>query len=100
MSLQGKRIGIAFTGSFCTYEKVFEELRKLAEEGAWIQTVFSNAASTINSRFGNAGDFVKMAEKITGNRPMMTIAEAEPIGPGSLFDILVLFPPMMLWGLI
>ena len=92
MSLQGKRIGIAFTGSFCTYEKVFEELRKLAEEGAWIQTVFSNAASTINSRFGNAGDFVKMAEKITGNRPMMTIAEAEPIGPGSLFDILVLFP--------
>lgn len=23
---------------------------------------------------------------------MMTIAEAEPIGPGSLFDILVLFP--------
>ena len=92
MSLQGKRIGIAFTGSFCTYEKVFEELRKLAEEGAWIQTVFSNTASTINSRFGNAGDFVKMAEKITGNRPMMTIAEAEPIGPGSLFDILVLFP--------
>ncbi|MDY2628837.1 MAG: dipicolinate synthase subunit B [Lachnospiraceae bacterium] len=92
MSLQGKRIGIAFTGSFCTYEKVFEELRKLAEDGAWIQTVFSNAASTINSRFGNAGDFVKMAEKITGNRPMMTIAEAEPIGPGSLFDILVLFP--------
>ena len=92
MSLQGKRIGIAFTGSFCTYEKVFEELRKLAEEGAWIQTVFSNAASTINSQFGNAGDFVKMGEKITGNRPVMTIAEAEPIGPGSLFDILVLFP--------
>ena len=42
MSLNGKKIGIAFTGSFCTYEKVFEELKKLTEEGAIVQTVFSN----------------------------------------------------------
>ena len=27
MSLTGKRIGIAFTGSFCTYEKAFGELK-------------------------------------------------------------------------
>lgn len=92
MLLKGKRVGVAFTGSFCTYEKVFEELAKLTGEGAIVQTIFSHTAGTMDSRFGKAEDFVKKAEEITGNRPMLTISEAEPIGPGSLLDILVLFP--------
>ena len=29
MSLKEKQIGVAFTGSFCTYENVFKELQKL-----------------------------------------------------------------------
>lgn len=92
MSLIGKHIGIALTGSFCTYEKVFQELQKLAAEEAVIQTIFSDAAQTLNSRFGKAEDFIRRAGEITGRKPMMSIPEAEPIGPGSLFDILVLFP--------
>lgn len=92
MSLKGKHIGIALTGSFCTYEKVFQELQKLAAEEAVIQTIFSDAAQTLNSRFGKAEDFIRRAGEITGRKPMMSIPEAEPIGPGSLFDILVLFP--------
>lgn len=92
MSLKGKNIGVAFTGSFCTYEKVFRELEKLVTEGANIQTIFSDASRTLDSRFGRAKDFVKKAEEMTGNKPMMTIPEAEPIGPGSLLDILVIFP--------
>lgn len=92
MLLKGKKIGIAFTGSFCTYENVFSELEKLKEEGTEIQTIFSDAAQTLDSRFGNAKDFVKRAEEITGIQPMLTIPQAEPIGPKSLLDILVLFP--------
>lgn len=92
MSLKGKNIGVAFTGSFCTYEKVFKELERLVAEGANIQTIFSDASRTLDSRFGRAKDFVKKAEEMTGNKPMMTIPEAEPIGPGSLLDILVIFP--------
>lgn len=92
MSLKGKHIGVALTGSFCTYEKVFQELQKLADEGAYIQTIFSNASASIDSRFGEANDFVKKAEEITGIKPMMTIAEAEPIGPKALLDILVILP--------
>ena len=42
MELKGKKIGVALTGSFCTYKKVFQELEKLAEEGAQIQTIFSD----------------------------------------------------------
>ena len=58
MELQGKKIGVAFTGSFCTYERVFIELKNLVQEGAQVQTIFSNAAKSIDSRFGNAEDFV------------------------------------------
>ena len=90
MTLKGKNIGVAFTGSFCTYEKVFKVLEKLAEEGANIQTIFSDASRTLDSRFGRAKDFVKKAEEMTGNKPMMTIPEAEPIGPGSLLDRLAM----------
>ena len=92
MSLEGKHIGVAFTGSFCTYENVFTELKKLVEQGATVQTIFSNASQSLDSRFGNASDFVKKAEEITGIKPMLTIPPAEPIGPGGLLDILVIFP--------
>mgnify|MGYP003278126254 CR=1 FL=1 len=92
MSLKEKAIGVAFTGSFCTYEKAFTELQKLVDEGALVQTIFSDAAGSIDSRFGRAETFIEKAEEITGVKPMLTISQAEPIGPGSLLDILVLFP--------
>ncbi len=92
MSLKGKTIGVALTGSFCTYETVFRELEKLAGEGALVQTIFSDASQTIDSRFGRAASFLERAEEITGVKPLRTISEAEPIGPGSLLDILVLLP--------
>ena len=87
MSLEGKTIGVALTGSFCTYEKVFVGIQSLVDEGALVQTIFSDASSSIDSRFGRAEAFIERAEAITGVHPMMTISEAEPIGPGSLLDI-------------
>ena len=39
---------------FCTYEKVFQALRALKKEEAELQTIFSDAAQAIDSRFGNA----------------------------------------------
>lgn len=92
MSLKGKNIGIAITGSFCTYEKTFIQIEKLVQEGAIVRTIFSNSAATLNSRFGNSEDFLKRAEEITGYPPILTIPDAEPIGPKKMFDILVLLP--------
>lgn len=92
MSLANKKIGIAFTGSFCTYKRIFEELEKLIKEGAEIYTIFSNAAQTIDSRFGKSEDFIKKATELTGKKPILTIPEAEPIGPKAYLDALVIFP--------
>lgn len=90
--LEGKKIGVAFTGSFCTYEKAFKELNKLVEAKAEVQTIFSKESQSIDSRFGNAADFLEEAEQITGNKPILEIETAEPIGPKSLLDILVIMP--------
>ena len=84
MKLKGRKIGVAITGSFCTYEKVFQALRALKKEEAELQTIFSDAAQSIDSRFGNAEDFVTKAKEITGAEPMLTIPQAEPIGPKGL----------------
>ncbi|MCB5457964.1 dipicolinate synthase subunit B [Mediterraneibacter gnavus] len=92
MKLKGRKIGVAITGSFCTYEKVFQELRALKKEEAELQTIFSDAAQSIDSRFGNAEDFVTKAKEITGAEPMLTIPQAEPIGPKGLLDLLILMP--------
>ena len=92
MDLSQKNIGIAITGSYCTYKKVFAELEKLASTGANLYPIFSDHASTTDSRFGKCADFLEQAEKITGKKPITTIPDAEPIGPGALFDILVIAP--------
>ena len=92
MKLKGKRIGVGLTGSFCTYEKAFVQLGKLKEEGAEIVTIFSNASQNTDSRFGTSEEFMKQAEEITGNRPLRTISQAEPIGPKSLLDLLIILP--------
>ena len=92
MSLKETQIGVAFTGAVCTYKKAFLELQKLSNCCGSVQTVFSTAAASTASRFGSAESFYRRAEEITGNKPMMTISEAEPIGPKNLFDALVILP--------
>ncbi len=92
MSLINKKIGIAFTGSFCTYKRIFEELEKLIAEGVDVYTIFSNASQTLDSRFGKSADFMEKAEELTGHKPILTIPEAEPIGPKAYLDALVIFP--------
>lgn len=73
-------------------QKAFLELQKLSNCCGSVQTVFSTAAASTDSRFGSAESFYRRAEEITGNKPMMTISEAEPIGPKNLFDALVILP--------
>ena len=80
------------TGSFCTYTKAFEQIDRLLEEGAILQTIFSDISQHIKCRFGKGEEFVKRAHDMTGNEPMKTIEEAEIIGPTGCLDILILMP--------
>lgn len=91
-SLNGKNIGIAMTGSYCTYAKTFEAIKDLADTGANLIPIFSYQASSTDSRFGTHHDFLQRIEELTGKRPILTIPDAEPIGPKSMLDILVIAP--------
>ena len=92
MKLEGKTIGVAFTGSFCTYEKAMIELENIVRAGANVHCIFSDNSQIIDSRFGKAKDFLKRAEEITNHPIIKTIATAEPIGPKGYLDVLVILP--------
>lgn len=92
MTLSGKKIGVAMTGSYCTYDQVFPQIERLVQEKAEVYTIFSDRSQVTDTRFGKADDFLKKAEAITGRVPITTIVEAEKIGPNNLLDVVIVAP--------
>lgn len=92
MNLNGKKVGIALTGSFCTFEKMFTELEKLTAAGADVYPILSNASQSIQSRFGKPDTYVIKIKEITGREPITSIEGAEPIGPKAYLDVLAILP--------
>jgi len=92
MKLSGCNIGFAITGSFCTFDKIVSQIKILKDENANVIPIFSYNAYNLDTRFAKANEFVKQITEITGNDPINTIQKAEPIGPGKLFDIMVIAP--------
>lgn len=92
MTLSGQNVGVAFTGSFCMHAKVKAAVKEIVAAGANVIPIFSFNTQTINSRFGKAADFMKEITEITGNDPVLTIEDAEPLGPKNLVDIVVIAP--------
>jgi len=92
VELKGKTIGFAMTGSFCTFQKVIKELKELAKEGVTIFPIMSETAYCTDTRFGNAEAFIKEIETICQNSIIKSVKEAEPIGPKSFLDLLIIAP--------
>lgn len=92
MDLKNKRIGFAFTGSFCTIISAYEQMVKLCELGAQVFPIFSFAVNSYDTRFVKAHDFYNMVYSATGREPIATIYDAEPIGPKKLLDAIIVAP--------
>lgn len=92
LKLNNLNIGVAITGSFCTFDKIFLELENLTKEGCNVYTIFSYASQNIDCRFGKSDEFISRAEEITHNKPILTIEEAESLGPQNKLDILIIAP--------
>ncbi len=90
--MEKARIGFAITGSFCTFKEVFAQLETLTTQGFCVTPIMSENAFSTDTRFGRAEDWVKRAEELTGEKVIHTIAQAEPIGPRKLLDLLVIAP--------
>jgi len=92
MTLSGKNIGFAVTGSFCTISEAIIELERLAFLGVEVYPILSTAVATTNTRFGRADDFRRRIEMVTGKDCIDTITDAEPIGPKKMLDLIVVAP--------
>lgn len=92
MNLEEKRIGFVMTGSFCTFRKTIDELKKIVKLGAKVVPIMSENSYTMDTKFGKARDFINEIEDITGTKILHTIQEVEPIGPKDMLDILVVAP--------
>ncbi len=90
--MKNRTIGFALTGSFCTFRRVINEMEVLAKTGVNIRPIMSQNAYETDTRFGKAADFNAEIQRITGQRIIHTIADAEPIGPQNLLDALIIAP--------
>lgn len=92
MNLEGKKVGFVMTGSFCTFNKTLEQLKKIISEKADVLPIMSENAYNMDTKFGKAQDFINDIERLTGKKIIHTIQDAEPIGPKHLTDIMIIVP--------
>ena len=90
--LKGARVGCAMTGSFCTFERAFQVWRALKEAGAALTPIMSFNAASTDTRFYPAAEARGIFEAICERPLIETIAQAEPIGPKKLLDVLAVMP--------
>lgn len=92
MEVKNKKIGFVFTGSFCTFSKTIPKMKELKKLGADIIPIMSYNSYELDTKFGNAIDFIKQIEEISEKEIIHTIQDAEPIGPKHLTDIMIVAP--------
>ena len=85
-------IGYAMCGSFCTLSESLKVLEALCLSGEDIQPIMSENVYTTDTRFGKAEDLIKRAEQITGRRIVHTVKDAEPFGPKTPLEALIIAP--------
>lgn len=85
-------IGYAMCGSFCTFSKALREMKNLVNNGYDVLPIMSVNASTTDTRFGKAKDFISEIEEITKKKIVDKITSAEPIGPKKMCDLLLISP--------
>ena len=85
-------IGYAFCGSFCTLSQSLAELKKLIAAGEEVQPIVSGNVFSTDTRFYPAKDFIREVEAACGRPVIHSIVDAEPLGPKTPLDLLIIAP--------
>ena len=85
-------IGYALCGSFCTHAVSVDTLKILKNDFEEIIPIISDAVRTTDTRFGNAADLTHTLEEICSRPVIDTIKDAEPLGPKTKLDLLIIAP--------
>lgn len=92
MTIKGKNIGFALTGSHCTYEEIWPQVQRLMDLGAEVHPIASQTVAETTTRFGVGKEIIAHFSKLAGRSVITTIVEAEPLGPSKILDCLVVAP--------
>ena len=85
-------IGYAFCGSFCTMGHSLAVMKTLLEKGYEINPIMSECAYSTDTRFHRAEDFKSELIRTSGREIIHTVVDAEPLGPKTPLDALVIAP--------
>lgn len=86
------KIGFAITASFCTLQKVVENLKELVDLGHDVYPIISENIKKYDTRFGKSDIFIKQIEEITHKKVIDNIVDAENFGPKNKMDVMVVLP--------
>lgn len=92
MNWAGRTVGVALTGSHCTYSEVFPQIVRFLEAGASVVPIVSNTLISTDTRFGEGASWVRRLEEACGMHVISSIVDAEPLGPSKRLDVLVIAP--------
>lgn len=84
-------IGYALCGSFCTVRYSLAQLEKLCLSYP-VQGIVSEAVYRTDTRFSLAKNVIDRVVALTGRPVIHSIVEAEPLGPATPLDALILCP--------
>ncbi|QDI90253.1 dipicolinate synthase subunit B [Salicibibacter halophilus] len=92
MMLVGKRVGFGLTGSHCTLEEVIPMINGLKDEGAEVIPFVSFTIQTTETKFGTPNHWLDAIEKAAGHEAVDSIPKAEPYGPKTPLDAMLIAP--------
>ena len=79
-------------GSFCSFSAVLPQIETLCRRGWRVVPVLSASAAGQDTRFGTAAALKQTLRQITGQEPLTTLQQVEPLGPEGLADGMVIAP--------
>jgi len=93
MTLEGINVGLGVTGSFCNFDKLDTVISSLYDNKvSKIYPIVTPVVMQDVNRFSNPKEIKEKLERLTGNALIDTIAKAEPIGPKSMIDVMLICP--------
>lgn len=92
MKLEGIKIGLGITGSFCNFSETKNVISNLKAEGADVYPIISFSTKNLDTRFYKKDEYIKMLKRESKNNIIDTIQKAEPVGPKNLVDIILVCP--------
>lgn len=90
--LTGIRLGFAVCGSFCNAQRALDAAQACVQAGASLLPIVSEHFAGTKTRFGAPESFLEPLAALGGGRLIRSIADAEPIGPKNLTDVLAVVP--------